>query len=100
MVRFAILCYTMLVLFLALVVGPSVVGQNMDIDIQGMVPSLPFRLIQPNDLDHNNTNGTTLLTGTGAESYTGYLEQSRISASLASASDKSRSRPSNRIKLI
>lgn len=97
MIRFAILCYTMLVLFLALIIGPSVIGKNVDIDIQGMLPDLPFRLIQPAGLDHDNTNGTTMLTGTGAESYTGYLYQSRLSASSASEAD---SRPTDRIRLF
>lgn len=98
-IRFAILCYTMLVLFLALVIGPAVVGQSMDIDIEGMMPQgLPFRLIQPKDLDNDNTNGTTMLTGTGADDYTGYLHQSMLSASRASA--EAEDRPTDRIRLF
>lgn len=95
-IRFAILCYAMLVLFLALVVGPSVVGQQMDIDIEEIVPTIGnFRLVQPNGLEKDNTNGTTMLTGTGADDYTGYLFQLTATASTAGGS-----RPTDRIRLF
>lgn len=72
-IRFAILYYVMLVLFLALVVGPAVLGdklKSLTETVDEALSSLPYRLVQPNDQDHNNTNGT-MLTGTGAETYTG-----------------------------
>jgi len=96
-VRFAILLYGMFVLFLALMIGPSVVGQNMEIDIEGILGKpLNFRLVQPTGLDNDNTNGTTYLTGTGMDGYTGYA----YTKSLATASSDGNGRPTDKIKLF
>lgn len=87
----------MFVLFLALMIGPSVVGQNMTIDIHGLLGDpLEFRLVQPTGLDNDNTNGTTQLTGTGMDGYTGYL----YTKSLATATDENGNRPTDKIKLF
>ncbi|KAI6779454.1 glucan synthase component-like protein [Emericellopsis cladophorae] len=95
-IRFAIMYYAMLVLFLALVVGPAVAGPKLvpknavsDV-INGIFPDL--RLVQPNGQDHDNTN-STMLTGTGRVDppYSGVLAQS--------SSDED-SRETNRIKLF
>jgi len=95
-IRFAIMYYAMLVLFLALVVGPAVAGPKLvpknavsDI-INGIFPDL--RLVQPNGQDKDNTN-STMLTGTGRVDppYSGILAQS---------SSEEDSRETNRIKLF
>ncbi|KAG9251681.1 1,3-beta-glucan synthase component-domain-containing protein [Emericellopsis atlantica] len=95
-IRFAIMYYAMLVLFLALVVGPAVAGPKLvpknavsDV-INGFLPDL--RLVQPNGQDHDNTN-STMLTGTGRVDppYSGVLAQS-------SSTDSSRA--TNKIKLF
>jgi 1,3-beta-glucan synthase len=70
--RFAILYYVMLVLFLALVIGPAVAGDKimpmLPADLQPGKELVGFYLMQPYDQDHKDTN-STMLTGTGAESY-------------------------------
>lgn len=66
----------MLVLFLALVVGPAVAGDKIPVDFGETLAGLPFRLVQPNNLENDNTNSSSL-TGTGAPDYTypsGYLK--------------------------
>jgi 1,3-beta-glucan synthase len=72
-IRFAILYYVMLVLFLALIVGPAVAGDQI-------LPLLPeqlepgqeliggFRLMQPWNQSNDDTNSTSL-TGTGRPGY-------------------------------
>jgi 1,3-beta-glucan synthase len=96
-VRFAILLYGMFVLFLALMIGPSVVGQNTAIDLKEMIPTiLELRLLQPTGLDNDNTNGTTYLTGTGMDGYTGYA----YTKSTATASRDGNGRPTDKIKLF
>ncbi|CAI6095424.1 hypothetical protein V2G26_015139 [Clonostachys chloroleuca] len=94
-IRFAILYYAMLVLFLILIVGPAVAGQQKAVRTQikslgdSINKSLPdFRLVQPNNQYRDNTNGTEK-TGTGAPGYTGYLYQHRSSTTDSSvATDK------------
>lgn len=78
-IRFAILYYAMFVLFLALVIGPSVAGNMVPMDsLQDMLGGLGFRLVQPNGQDNDNTNGTSL-TGTGNPDYTGVYNPSTSS---------------------
>jgi 1,3-beta-glucan synthase len=95
-IRFAIMYYAMLVLFLALIVGPAVAGpkfvsgDTISNVIDGILPDL--RLVQPNGQDHDNTN-STMLTGTGRVDppYSGVLAQS---------SSTDGSRPTDRIRLF
>ncbi|KAL2210638.1 hypothetical protein CC79DRAFT_525327 [Sarocladium strictum] len=80
-IRFAVLYFVMLVVFLALVVGPAVAGDKI-------MPSLPqqlqpgeklldmFYLAQPYDQNNTDTNSTQL-TGTGAPGYSTRTENSR-----------------------
>ena len=70
-IRFAIFYYVMFVVFLALIVGPSVAGDKIPFDLSTV--DLPFRLVQPNDLENDNTNGTSV-TGTGRPNYSGVYQ--------------------------
>jgi 1,3-beta-glucan synthase len=75
-IRFAILYFVLLVVFVGLIVAPSVAGKNFDMTpLEDALKSLPFNLIQPNGQDNDNTNGT-LNTGTGRVSYSGALTRS------------------------
>jgi 1,3-beta-glucan synthase len=73
-IRYAILYFVLLVIFLAAIVAPVVLGDSIYPDIKKQVDSmgLPFKLMQPNDLNKNNTRHSSL-TGTGHPSYTGVL---------------------------
>ncbi|KAF4974081.1 hypothetical protein FZEAL_8982 [Fusarium zealandicum] len=68
-IRYAILYFVLLVLFIALIVGPAVAGKYIGTSISDALKSMPFKLVQP-DLENNNTNGT-MQTGTGMAGYTG-----------------------------
>ncbi|KJZ76191.1 1,3-beta-glucan synthase component FKS1 [Hirsutella minnesotensis 3608] len=71
-VRYAILYFVLLAVFIGLIAGPIVAGKKIPSkmlqDKLGKVGN--FHLLQPIGLDNNNTNGTTQ-TGTGADGYTG-----------------------------
>jgi 1,3-beta-glucan synthase len=60
--RFAILYFTMFILFIVLLVGPIIAGKFLDLSSFGS--SLPKELYQES-YDNNDTLGTTM-TGTGA----------------------------------
>jgi len=61
--RFAILYFILLIVGLALIVGPIVAGKM--ILTPGLTKQIPMNLYQPNDLNNNNTLGRNE-TGTGA----------------------------------
>lgn len=72
-IRFAVLYYAMLVLFLALVIGPAVAGDQLmgfmpDMLQPGKATVANFYLVQPYDQDRDDTNSTSL-TGTGRPGY-------------------------------
>lgn len=69
-VRYAILYFTLLVVFIALIVGPIVAGKFIFPAIDSALSGLPFKLVQPTGLDRDYTNSTSA-TGTGREGYTG-----------------------------
>lgn len=56
MVRYAILYFVLLVVFIALMVGPVVGGKYLKLNIR-----IPMDLLQPTGLDNNDT--TTKVTG-------------------------------------
>lgn len=58
MIRFAILYFVMLVLFVALVAGPTVAGRFFK-----TLPDIPMQLLQPTGLNNNDTTSET--TGRG-----------------------------------
>lgn len=93
-IRFAILYYVMMVVFLALIIGPSLAGEQIPVDgITDMLSGLgDLRLVQPNGLDNDNTNSTSL-TGTGAEDYTGVYK-------FSTGSTDGGGRATDRIKLF
>ncbi|KAF1984047.1 glycosyltransferase family 48 protein [Aulographum hederae CBS 113979] len=59
-IRYAILYFVMLVIFVALIAGPIVAGKYLT-----MVPELPEHLVQPTGLNHNDT--TSKETGTALQ---------------------------------
>lgn len=59
-VRYAILYFTMLVLFVVLIVGPIVASKHISLSLD------PDSLVQPTGLNNNDTSGSQ--TGTGANS--------------------------------
>ncbi|KAL2356035.1 1,3-beta-glucan synthase component-domain-containing protein [Cryomyces antarcticus] len=62
-IRYAILYFVMLVIFIALIVGPIVAGKYL-----GGI-SIPMNLLQPTGLNHNDTNN--LFTGTALVNFPG-----------------------------
>lgn len=92
-IRFAILYFVLLVLFLALIVGPSVakkqIPDSLYTSINDIMPS--FNLVQPNGQDNDNTNGTSE-TGTGMDGYTG--------AGLKTSSGAAKATGNSKIKLF
>ena len=89
-IRYAILYFVLLVLFLALIIAPAILGSKL-------LPLIPksltgkiagqFQLMQPAGFNNDNTN-STMQTGTGNPSYTGYLYQlTKTDSSHASATD-------------
>ncbi|RSM06037.1 hypothetical protein CEP52_005919 [Fusarium oligoseptatum] len=69
-IRYAILYFTLLIVFIALIVGPVVAGKYIGDTISSSLGGLGFNLVQPTDLEHDNTNSTSQ-TGTGMAGYTG-----------------------------
>jgi 1,3-beta-glucan synthase len=63
--RFAVLYFVLLIVALALVVGPIVAGK--DILSESLTNSIPMQLYQPTGLNNNDTRGRNQ-TGTGAVS--------------------------------
>ncbi|KAK3290767.1 glycosyltransferase family 48 protein [Chaetomium fimeti] len=86
-VRYAILYFVLLVVFLALIVGPIVAGKYVPASLFEMLEST--NLVQPTGLSNDDTRGKTE-TGTAAASYSGVwtptTESSRATAT--SGSDK------------
>lgn len=72
-IRYAILYFTLLVVFIAIVAGPAVVGklmgEKLSKTLQGMIP---MDLVQPNYLEHDNTNSSSV-TGIKNPTYSGAL---------------------------
>lgn len=87
-----------MVLFLALIIGPSVIGDKKLFDIGETIPEelVGLRLVQPNGLNNDNTNGTSK-TGTGADGYSGALLTMRTSTATDSDGE---ARNTDKIKLF
>ena len=56
-IRYAILYFTMLILFIVLIVGPIIASRFLT-----SLPSIPLQLIQPTGLNNNDTSSS--VTGT------------------------------------
>ncbi|KEY64754.1 hypothetical protein S7711_05404 [Stachybotrys chartarum IBT 7711] len=90
-IRYAILYFVMLVVFVALLVGPSLARDAIPTSLTDTLSDIGgFRLLQPYNQNRDNTNGTDA-TGTGDPDYTG--------AGLTLSSSDS-SEPTNRIRLF
>lgn len=76
-IRFAILYFAMLVLFLVLLIAP-LIARNMN--ILKNFKSFPMDLLQPLDVDNNDT--TTYYTGAGLPA--GFVAESSAAASTTS----------------
>lgn len=70
MFRYALLYFSLLILFLVLFVGPSLAGKYIGSTVSDMVNGAMSGLVQPTGQNNNDTIGTTQ-TGTGAATYTG-----------------------------
>jgi 1,3-beta-glucan synthase len=82
-IRYSILYFTLLVLFIALIVGPAVAGDKIPSSLTSSLSDIAgFRLMQPNHLKNDNTNASSQ-TGTGMADYTG----AGLSSSSASSTD-------------
>lgn len=72
-IRYAVLYFVLLVVFLGLIVGPVVLKKFVsDDNLQGYYEKaiiMKMPLMQPNFMDMQNTNGSAE-TGTGAADYT------------------------------
>ncbi|KAK5993119.1 1,3-beta-glucan synthase component FKS1 [Cladobotryum mycophilum] len=92
-IRFAILYFVLLVVFVALIAGPVYLGKTtMGPQISGKLSGIAgnsFRLVQPNGQDRDNTNGTSQ-TGTGNPSYTGAAKKHSSSSRSADFTGKIR----------
>jgi 1,3-beta-glucan synthase len=75
--RFAILYFVLLIVGLALIVGPIVAGKN--VLTPSLIKSIPMDLYQPNNLNNNDTLGRNE-TGTGALSSGGAAQTSGSNA--------------------
>ncbi|EPE25990.1 hypothetical protein GLAREA_01902 [Glarea lozoyensis ATCC 20868] len=71
--RFAILYFVLLIVGLALIVGPIVAGKKVLSD--SLIKSIPMDLYQPNNLNNNDTRGRNE-TGTGAAASGGAAQTS------------------------
>lgn len=100
-VRYAILYFTLLALFIGLIAGPIVAGHKIpDKTLQAIGKSASlgrFQLMQPNALNRDNTNGTQE-TGTGRPDYTGAFTRSTTRSGASEATPTAGG--NNRIKLL
>ncbi len=80
-IRYAILYFVLLVVILALIIGPAVAGKYIPTFNLSLLSD--NHLVQPTGLDNDDTQGRNA-TGTGAVPYTGVLA-SAMSASAAAA---------------
>lgn len=93
-VRYAILYFVMLVVMLALIVGPVIAGQKLPASVtKDISDMLPFPLAQPGaSQEHDNTQNRTE-TGTGRPGYSGPgLASMTTAATSAKATDDSDSK--------
>ena len=74
----------MLVIFLALIVGPIVAGKHIPESVFKSGDIGGFNLLQPSGLDNDDTWGTTE-TGTGDPSYTGWGTRTRTTDTASTA---------------
>lgn len=86
MIRFAILYFAMVVLFVALIAGPIVAGKSIP---KSLTSKIPMDLLQPTGQDNDNTRNDTV-TGTAAKTYHGVASTSSTSSKSTATSNKFR----------
>lgn len=87
--RYAVLYFTLLIIFLALMIAPSLAGKFVASTINNILGDT--NLVQPSGQEHNDTVSSQ--TGTGAESYSGaLLTMSSASATASSTADSAKIR--------
>ena len=99
-VRFAILYFVLLAVFIGLIAGPILASKRISkATLQSLGKSASiggkFRLMQPNGQGNDNTNGT-LATGTGRTGYSGALTRSTTSGGYQPTASSG----NNKIKLL
>jgi 1,3-beta-glucan synthase len=77
-VRFAILYFVLLVVFLGLIIGPAVAGKNIPSTLLTDMSPMLSGLVQPVGFNNNDTRGWNQ-TGTGFSGYTGVLKTASTS---------------------
>lgn len=82
MLRYSLLYFGLLLLFLIILIAPSVAGKYVPSSIDSMLSST--NLIQPTGQDNNDTIGRSA-TGTGAADYSGAMLTMTQSSAAASA---------------
>lgn len=72
-IRYAVLYFTLLVVFVALLVGPGVGGRLIVTDklVKDLNNQLPFPLLQPNNWELRDDTIGRNETGTGSQGYSG-----------------------------
>lgn len=87
-IRFAILYFVLAVVMIALVVGPHFASNVVPASLNKQLSDIAgFRLLQPNNQNHDNTNGTQQ-TGTGASNYSGAGRKTTSSGAGAESTGK------------
>lgn len=85
--RYAILYFTLFIVFMALMIGPAVVGDKIPLGgLTSTLSSQDLALLQP-DLENDNTRNETE-TGTGAPDYSGALLTMSTSSRRAAATKR------------
>jgi 1,3-beta-glucan synthase len=74
-VRYAILYFILLVVFVALIAGPIVAGRFLT-----SLPSIPMELLQPTGLNHNDTSGSATGTAEAGAAATSVAARFRVRA--------------------
>ncbi|KAJ9148570.1 Glycosyltransferase family 48 protein [Pleurostoma richardsiae] len=90
-VRYAILYFVLLVIFVALIAAPLIAGKNLNLNLQILSDQ---HLIQPTGLNNDDTDGHSQ-TGTGMVGYTGAYTSSTTATSAAETTGSN-----NRIRLL
>ncbi|KAK6953388.1 hypothetical protein Daesc_005691 [Daldinia eschscholtzii] len=86
-IRYAILYFTLLVVFLALIIGPAVGGKEIGSALNDSLKNLPIPIAQPAGQDHDDTRNRTE-TGTGRPGYSGPGLASMTKTATAASSEE------------
>ncbi|KAI1771583.1 glycosyltransferase family 48 protein [Hypoxylon cercidicola] len=99
-IRYAVLYFVMLIVFLALIVGPAVAGKMIPASLSKNISSkLPFPLAQPSGQDIDDTRNRTQ-TGTGRNGYSGPGLASMTTAAAATATGSSNSDDTKKFRFV